>query len=194
MKEKFCSWYNVVLTTLVLAVSLTACSSSDDDDGRLDSGFPANFPFSLSLEDADGHDLGDTAYVDNVLNKLSAVYMGKVYNFEKYNKYEEGYPMSPKMVGLTYDKHYAYDKTDKKTLIFGYFKAYNTSEKTEFLLNLDGKPLGTFGFVDDNNPDDPWKVHFYFKAAGSETEQAVKSGSYRLLITPQGSAELLQAY
>jgi hypothetical protein len=195
MKEKFCSWYNVVLTTLVLAVSLTACSSSDDDDVKNFGDRFHVFGFVLSLEDAEGHDLADTTYVGNVLSRLSAVYLDKEYQFRADNKYEGGALLADDIVGLTFENHYSLD-SNRQALTFGYFDGYKPSERTQIQLLLDGKEVGTLWYTNDYNRDyqsyDYWNyLHFYFKAAGSETEQAVKNGPYRLLITPQGSAELL---
>ena len=198
MKEKFCSWYNVVLTTLVLAVGLSACSSSDDDEVKnLGDRFHV-FGFVLSLEDAEGHDLADTTYVGNVLSRLSAVYLGNEYQFRPDNKYEGVALLSDDIVGLTFENHYSLE-SNRQALTFGYFDGYKPSERTQIQLLLDGKVVGTLWYTNDYNHDsqgyDYWNyLHFYFKAAGSETEQAVKNGPYRLLITPQGSAELLQAY
>ena len=195
MKEKFCSWYNVVLTTLVLAVSLTACSSDDEEVKNFGDRFHV-FGFVLSLEDAEGHDLADTTYVGNVLSRLSAVYLGNEYQFRPDNKYEGVELLADDIVGLTFENHYSLD-SNRQALTFGYFDGYKPSERTQIQLLLDGKEVGTLWYTNDYNHDsqgyDYWNyLHFYFKAAGSETEQAVKNGPYRLLITPQGSAELLQ--
>ena len=201
MKEKFYHCYNAamsaVLTMLVMAVGLTACSSSDDDEVKNFGDRFHVFGFVLSLEDAEGHDLADTTYVGNVLSRLSAVYLGKEYQFRADNKYEGvAALLSDDIVGLTFENHYSLD-SNRQALTFGYFDGYKPSERTQIQLLLDGKEVGTLWYTNDYNRDsqgyDYWNyLHFYFKAAGSETEEAVKSGSYRLLITPQGSAELLQ--
>ena len=50
MKEKFYHWYNAVLTTLVLAVGLSACSSSDDDNRETSKAIPPTYKVCLKNE------------------------------------------------------------------------------------------------------------------------------------------------
>ena len=186
----------VLLLMLLTSICITACSSSDDDEVKnLGDRFHV-FGFMLSLEDAEGRDLADTTYVGNVLSRLSAVYLGKEYQFRADTKYEGVALLADDIVGLTFENHYSLD-SNRQALTFGYFDGYKPSERTQIQLLLDGKVVGTLWYTNDYNHDsqgyDYWNyLHFYFKAAGSETEQAVKNGPYRLLITPQGSAELLQ--
>ena len=197
MKEKFFTWYNTVLssvlTTLVLAVGLTACSSSDDDDDEIAIWEFYPFCYAITMEDVFGHDLLDSTYTDNLLNRISGVYEGNTYTYTGNPPVTRYLP--PEFDGFTLRKKKSGDK-EYYVLLFGEFDGGEYYNRNELDLMLDGNLLGHLSFFNNiawKSKNDP-EVQRYFYFNGQDIGRNESGSIYRLLITPQGSAELLQAY